>query len=290
MSRCYALTSNFKPCRNYGEVLATDTGLDGVPEIYYSPTCKCHRRFFDTWLSKLQRMAHGLEFRSVFRNHIQRVVQEGIVEIPASFIQGLGEEANYDHFIYICVKYMKGFKFEWNSRLCMESLRTCWWQSRALGPVQIDTDYIVDFLHCMENPCQGFFTILETCCSDTIGHTFSKIDTLLHSDAGLIALLDSSFPAKENVTKLLQQCQREGIPQLVDMLESGEFENYILFLRKEFLAKCKRRVDGIRDELLEICWQPERVQDWCMNLEEVNRITKFEQGVYVVEEATNYTE
>ncbi len=278
MSRCYALTEDFKPCRNYAEVLATDIGQDGIKDIYYSSTCKCHRGFFMNWEERLHRRGYRLQWRPYLRNYMKRVLEDGVQEVPKEFIESLSVGEDYTYLIYLCVKYQASFRYSWNPALCDSALYACAWQSMAFGPVKIPNNYYIDFLNCMDNPKEGFFTILGVCLPQQplFGQHFTMIDTLLQSDAGILVLLDAGFPSSSEIDKLTRLCEREGITKLVDMLVSGEFTDYILFLKKEFYNKCKTRIAGIRDELLEVAWQPARVQEWCMSIEEVERVRKFE--------------
>lgn len=284
MSRCYALTKQGKPCRNYAEVYATDVGLDGVPEIYYGLTCKCHRGFFNTLHHNLPTLAHGLEFRPIQRNFILRLFQEEIVVIDADGLIGLGElffrhlgwNNNYDHFLYLCAKHLKGFRFNWNTELCLSSLSACSWQSVSLGPVDIPHTYPLTFYKTMDDPKAGFFILLETC-GASVGRFFTVVDMLLNSEPGRLALLDADFPSDTHLASFKNTCNRDdNLVHVRDLVESGEFKNYILFHKREIYDKCKRRLDQIRDDLLALAWQPRRVQAWCLSLEEAERVRKFE--------------
>ena len=264
MSRCYAFTKDYKPCRNYAEIIAYDEGLDGVKEVFYGDTCRLHRGFFNTWLDRLPTFAHGLEWRPMFRNHIARVLKADIKRVPPLLFADLTRyNGNYDHFFYLCAKHMEGFRFSMNPQLCIESMRACWWQSQSIGPVKIPPSYRLDFYRCMEDPKQGFFTVLQTCGihqQPTLGQLMSVVDQLLDSEAGRFAVLDASFPNESSVQSLLQF---PHLASIHDMIASGEFTAYLLFHRQEVYTKCQRRLDPIREELLSVAWMPERVLEWC---------------------------
>lgn len=281
MSRCYALTKDHKHCRCYGELLATDVGLDGVKEVYYSPTCRLHRGFFDNWLQALPRRARSLEWLSINREHIKRVLKEGIVEIPPSFFQSLSG-TKYNHFILLCVKYLEGFRFSWNPLLCSRALRACSWQSRAAGPVTVQKTYPLEFLRCMDDVKEGVFMILEaTPLTLSISDLLDLLYATLHSDSGLHALLDPSFPSEERI----RQCKERFYlnTKLASMMESGEFIRYVSFLKEQFYATKAQKIHSFCDELLEVAWQPERVQDWCLPFDAI----KIEDGQRLWRGVTN---
>ena len=269
MSRCYALTGNHKPCRNYGVVLEKDS-----EQVLYAPTCRHHTHYFDSWSERLHRFGKGLEWSQPYYNHVKRVLEEGIVEIKKEHIEGLPEQRNYTHFILLCAKYVIGFKRSWNPVAFDRSLRNIWWQIFAVGPIYVSSQDLVLLMKCYDEPLvKSFYTVFtkfpDTGYQEPHEEDWFRVIEVVLENTYLKWEPDLLLP--EHFQTLKEKTTR--FPRLQKLVQDGRFEEKLRSAKESFYKHQKESIESVKEELMAVCWHPDRYMDWCMDWEEKEWLT-----------------
>jgi hypothetical protein len=166
MSRCYALKYDRSPCRNYASVLKRTSD-----HILYAPTCHYHTHFFEDWENGEHR-----EINYIYIEHFEgmypfteRILRDGVVDVSKRDIERIDmrtletsqKDAYYAQFILLCAKYVEGFESSWNDELVNATLRTLWWQSRAIGPVPVTFNDILLLSNTITDPIERFYRVFS---------------------------------------------------------------------------------------------------------------------------------
>ena len=269
MSRCYALTKNFKPCRNYGTVLegSSDT-------IEYSPTCRHHTNFFDTWCKRLLRLGYAIEWSPIVYNHIRRVLEEGIVEVKKEDIERL-PEGRYTHLILLCAKHVEGFQRSWNPAVFDRCIKNIWWQVFAVGPVNVSSQDLLALLKAYDEPLvQSFYTLLtkfpDSGYQEPHEEQWLRVVEVLVENSYLKWHPDILNP--EHFQKLKEKTRR--FPRLQSLIEDGSLEEKLRSSKLNFYKRQKESMDSVKEELMAYTWHPDRFMEWCMDWEEKEWLSK----------------
>ena len=270
MSRCYALTKDNKPCRNYGIV------LEDSEDILYAPTCHHHPNFFDTWCKRLPRLGYSIEsYPQIRYHHVRRVLEEGIVDVKKEDIERLPEGRNYTHLILLCAKHVEGFKRSWNPAVFDRCVRNIWWQVFAVGPVNVSSQDLVALLKCYDGPLvKSFYTILtkfpENEYQEPWETEWLRVTEVLLENSYL--KWDPDLLNSENFQMLKEKTKR--FPRLQTLLEDGTLETKIRSVKKNFYKRQKETMDSVKEELVMVTWHPDRFVEWCMDWEEKEWLQK----------------
>lgn len=269
MSRCYALTNTFKPCRNYADVLNRDSET-----ILYAPTCRKHTKYFDSWCSGLPRIGRRIEWYAIKYNHIKRVVEDGIVDVKKETIQSLPEGRNYTHLILLCAKYVDGFKRSWNPAAFDRSLRNIWWQIFAAGPVDVCSQDLVVLMKCYDEPLvQSFYTLLtkfpDSGYQEPYEEEWFRVVDVLVENSYLKWEPDLLNP--EHFQMLKTKTTR--FPRLHKLVEEGSLEKKLRNTKETFYKQQKESIVSVKEELIAFAWHPDRFMEWCVDWEEKEWLT-----------------
>ena len=255
MSRCYALTKDYKPCRMYGSILTTTDDL-----TLYSPCCRQHSSL------TLKPKKRSLEWNLTFYNYTKRLLEDGVYETGHKDFQELTQPPNilmrpykFTHFIVLSAKY-SNFKKEWvHEEFYKAALRQLWWQMYAVGPVfvchndlfavassqtdpiQAMADFLSSFTHAqMDEPeVPEYLRLLGLYVQTEKGEA-----ALLHPDL-FRSLLGKMWPSRLNAQALITS----GI--LIETLKQ---------LKNIFYTEKKKIVATFKEELMMYCWHPCRYE------------------------------
>jgi hypothetical protein len=262
MSRCYALTNQGTPCRNYGSILENSDN-----KILYSPTCSKHKSY--DFKKDLLTRAQALEWDSIEYNYYKRVLEDGVLEITKEDIDSL-PKANYTHFLLLCAKYVNGFEFNWNKGRSLAALANLWWQSRSVGPIYVSKGDIIK----LAQTCWNDITTLCYCLASFPGEKYLQptkdewIRFLDYYFDELKSICIPTFVSKEFAENTSKLCQSFHNTFMKGFLDSGEFTKYIEQKKKSFYKYLKDKMDSVKEELVEVTWHPDRFMNWCMDWEE----------------------
>lgn len=240
--------------------------------ILYSPTCRHHKTFFDTWTKRLPRLGYAIEWSCMY-NHVQRVLEQGIVEVKKEDIEGLPVD-RYTHLILLCAKYVEGFKRSWNPALFDRCLKNIWWQVFAVGPVNVSVEDLLVLLKAYDEPLvQSFYTVL-TKFPDT-GYQEPQEDQWLHV---IEVLVKNSYLKWEpellnpEHLKVLKEKTRRWA-RLQSLIENGSLEEKLRSSKMNFYKCQKESIQTVKEELMEVTWHPDRFMKWCMDWVEKKWLT-----------------
>ena len=265
MSRCYALTQDNHPCRNYAEVLQR-TPYD----ILYAPTCKKHRGEENRHIFK-----HKLEWNMIYYNHTKRLLQDGVIVLHRDMVSFLTQRPgrNFTHFILLCAKYGKGFQRGWNKVVFDKALKDLWGQSRSIGPIEVKWEDLIEMGSCFEDAMEGFVALLtefpeERPDEPSRDEWYNFIYKVLQSDWGKSILFHPDCLDSKYWDRFTDYCKRRPMSNLVPLIQSGHLYSIVKVEREEVYEKIRSRQNIFNNELLERTWDVERVIDWCMSVEE----------------------
>lgn len=263
MSQCLALTSKSKRCRNYAK---------------HDNTCAQHQSHFatakQTWFKLNARFLRSLEFSSAHRFYVTDALKHGMVYIEEEDIRSLPDHSSYTYFIFLCVRFVNGFRIDWNIPLSHRFIKTLWKWYGSIGPVQITNETFFSVIE--SSPEENFYKVIELYPHGLVPERpwfkFFRdcaeqpwFEEILHSDKNQQRIKDSiaflhKLPIISNRISLL------GI------LESGRLEDWLEATKYSRYDVLKSRLAPMKDELLSIAWIPERFMRWCLDEEEKSRI------------------
>lgn len=265
MYQCLALTNKSKRCRNYSN---------------HEYTCAQHQGHFTIakklWFNKHGWFIRSLEFYSAQRLYVTEALKHGLVDIQKEDIRSLPDHSSYTYFIFLCVRFVNGFRIDWNTPLSHRFIKTLWKWHGSIGPVQITNESFFSVIEI--SPEENFYKVIELYPHGLVPERpwfkFFRdcveqpwFEEILHSDKNQQRIKDSiaflhKLPILSNRISLL------GI------LESGRMEDWLEATKYSRYAVLKGRLAPIKDELLSIAWIPERFMRWCLDEEEKSRMRR----------------
>ena len=277
MSACYALTAAEKPCRNY----ASSRGEEGERERERPHTCRHHAIYFTTktldewkpWFWNLER-AHN----SIRRNHIESALRAGLLIVTREFVASLRVRRSYTYFLLLCARWQRGFSYSWNEPLYELSVKQLWIWSSAIGPVAITLNDIHTMIQ--ESPTKLFYVVLAL---------YPHEDTYIYS-AFQWSLFFQSCKQKEWFDSLYHyENHAAKIQGIIEYLDKKNYNRVFLeFLRDgeftRWFAKSKALyyieltgglLQELKHEILGYSWMPERMYDWCLTMDERERLVAW---------------
>lgn len=261
MSQCHALTKDRSLCRNFGEVLE-----EGEDTITYSGFCHIHR-FPSLTTKEFYSSAKNMEWNTGRSKHITYLLQEEIFEVKKEDFAKLTKENTYMYFFLLCSRYVKGFHRDWNPVLFDNALINLWQWHNAIGPVEIKLE---DF-HRL-TAVSSWDIVAKRC---PLNKNIEKkwrdwLWKYFETPEGMPHLFDSSFDtAKEGVEKWLVTKQLPIQETFIKMMDLS---------KKVAKAKCRVKVNKIREDLMIATWHPQRVVDWCFDEEDKEMLGFFSES------------
>ena len=263
MSACYALTASKKPCRNYA--IGRHTCRHHT-SYFTSKTLEDWKPFF--WNLDLAR-------NSIYRNHIESALRAGILTVTQEFIASLRVRRSYAYFLLLCARWQDGFSYTWNEPLYEITVTQLWKWSSAIGPVTIRVDDIHTMIR--EKPTSLFYSTLAL---------YPHADPYVYSKSQWIEYFQSCkrngwFDAiyhyenhEVKIQKLVEYLDKKNYnPSFMAFLRDGEFRRWFAKSKALYYVRLTGRlVRELKDDILGYSWMPERMYDWCLTMDEKERL------------------
>jgi hypothetical protein len=247
------MTKNGSMCRNYGEVLEENDDI-----VTYNHFCHIHKNQLMnmTWKNVRSR-AHNMEWSTARMTHITHLLEHQLLSVKKEEFAQLNPERNYVWFTLQCAKHVPGFHRDWNANVFDASVKCLWGWLHMIGPVQVK----IDDLHVMVSKSSWSSVAKQCPMNETTKPTWRKwLWSYFDTEEGKAHLFDKSLDDEiEEVQQALSQVPEEEIKV---------FQKQMELCKSVAKAKCRVRMNVIREDLVKTAWHPDRVMKWCFDEED----------------------
>lgn len=255
MSCCYALTKNFKRCRNYASIPHYSEDEEEQP----SYTCQKHKLYFKKPLTlRSIHWENQVYLRSAFSLGLIKVSKEFVSSIPII-------PHSYCYFLMLCARYIPEWEPSWNLNLWTASVPYILKHINSIGPFHISNLLVKSFIN-VKGGISYFYNAIQMYPNNTtIGTNLNILMQVTAADP-LFSCVSEEIH-KKYIALTVQELKRKNHAETARFLEE-DFLETISANRKIFYWRCKNKTQIIKEDLIAMTWHPDRFMKWCLDEEE----------------------